>query len=129
TEAALIQARATLMRASAASEDVGPAGAWLLDNFFIVAEQIPEVRATLPAGYYHKLPKLAGDGPRAGYPRIYDIVVELIAHTDGRLDEASLGTMIGQYQTVQPLTMGELWAIPPCCAWAAWRMCGAWPSA
>ncbi len=86
----LIAARDTLAEASAAGADVGPAGAWLLDNFFVVLEQIPEIRATLPAGYYQELPKLAGDGPRAGYPRIYDIVVELIAHTDGRLDETSV---------------------------------------
>ncbi len=66
----------------------------------------------LPAGYYQELPKLAGDGPRAGYPRIYDIVVELIAHTDGRLDEASVSLMIAEYQRVTTLTLGELWAIP-----------------
>src|SRR4029077_9534100 len=55
---------------------------------------------------------LAGDGPRAGYPRIYDIVVELITHTDGRLDETSVALMLAEYQRVSPLTLGELWAIP-----------------
>ena len=108
----LIAARDTLAEASAAGADVGPAGAWLLDNFFIVLEQIPEIRATLPAAYYRELPKLAGDGPRAGFPRIYDVVVELIAHTDGRLDEGSVSRMITEYQRVTPLTLGELWAIP-----------------
>ena len=112
TGRALIAARDTLAEASAAGADVGPAGAWLLDNFFIVLEQIPEIRATLPAGYYQELPKLAGDGPRAGFPRIYDVVVELIAHTDGRLDEGSVSRMIAEYQRVTPLTLGELWAIP-----------------
>lgn len=108
----LIAARDTLAEASAVGADVGPAGAWLLDNFFIVLEQIPEIRATLPAGYYQELPKLAGDGPRAGFPRIYDVVVELIAHTDGRLDEQSVSHMIAEYQHVTTLTLGELWAIP-----------------
>ena len=108
----LIAARDTLAEASAAGADVGPAGAWLLDNFFIVLEQIPEIRATLPAAYYRELPKLAGDGPRAGFPRIYDVIVELIAHTDGRLDEGSVSRMIAEYQRVTPLTLGELWAIP-----------------
>ncbi|HTI64530.1 MAG TPA: glucoamylase family protein [Gemmatimonadaceae bacterium] len=112
TERALDAARETLAVASAGGEDVGPAGAWLLDNFFVVIEQLPEIRAILPAGYYRELPKLVGDGPRAGYPRIYDIVLEFITHTDGRLDEASLSLMLAEYQRVRPLTLGELWAIP-----------------
>jgi cyclic beta-1,2-glucan synthetase len=62
TEKALIVSRNALMRASAAGEEVSPAGAWLLDNFFIVLEQIPEIRTLLPPGYYRELPKLAGDG-------------------------------------------------------------------
>ncbi|HEU4786666.1 MAG TPA: hypothetical protein VFS57_04635, partial [Gemmatimonadaceae bacterium] len=112
TERALNAARETLAVVSAAGDDVGPAGAWLLDNFFVVMEQLPEIRANLPAGYYRELPKLAGDGPRAGYPRIYDIVLEFITHTDGRLDEASLSLMLAEYQRVRTLTLGELWAIP-----------------
>src|SRR5512144_1259455 len=68
TERALNAARDTLAAVSAAGEDVGPAGAWLLDNFFVVMEQLPEIRANLPAGYYRELPKLTGVGPRAGYP-------------------------------------------------------------
>ncbi len=112
TERALNSARDVLAAASAEGADVGPAGAWLLDNFFVVIEQLPEIRAMLPAGYYRELPKLSGDGARAGYPRIYDIVVELITHTDGRLDEASVEVMLAEYQRVSALTLGELWAIP-----------------
>ena len=111
-EQALSEARDALAGASAQGADVGPAGAWLLDNYFIVIEQLPEIRAMLPAGYYRELPKLAGDGPRAGTPRIYDIIVELITHTDGRLDEASVALMLSEYQRVSALTLGELWAIP-----------------
>ncbi len=112
TERELIAACDLLGGAAAAGDDVSPAGAWLLDNFFVVQEQVPEIRATLPAGYYQELPKLAGDDVLAGYPRIYEIIIELIAHTDGRLDEASVKLMIEHYQRVTPLTMGELWAIP-----------------
>ena len=50
TEQALIASRDALTRASAAGAEVSPAGAWLLDNFFIVLEQIPEIRATAAAG-------------------------------------------------------------------------------
>jgi cyclic beta-1,2-glucan synthetase len=112
TEKALIASRDALTRASAAGAEVSPAGAWLLDNFFVVLEQIPEIRTLLPPGYYRELPKLAGEGALAGYPRIYEIVIELIAHTDGRLDEPSVALMMREYQRVTALTLGELWAIP-----------------
>ncbi|MES2177685.1 MAG: glucoamylase family protein [Gemmatimonadota bacterium] len=91
---------------------VSPAGEWLLDNFYVVSEQIREVRATLPSGYYHELPKLAGPGPLEGYPRVYEIAIELIAHTDGRLDAALLDLIVENYQKLSRLTMGELWAMP-----------------
>ncbi len=100
--------------ATVASEglEVSPAGEWLLDNFYVVLEQVQEVRATLPSDYYHQLPKLTDEGPLAGYPRVYEIAIELIAHTDGRLDSAMLDLMIAAYQLIAPLTMGELWAMP-----------------
>ena len=111
TEATLTSARQAIAQAAADGAEIGPAGAWLLDNFFVVLEQVPEIRATLPTGYYQELPKLAS-GVFAGYPRIYAIVVELIAHTDGKLDEASVALMIGEYQKRSALTLGELWAVP-----------------
>ena len=112
TEKALIASRDALAQAAAAGAEVSPAGVWLLDNFFVVLEQVPEIRATLPTGYYQELPKLVGGGAFAGYPRIYDIVIELISHTDGRLDEPTVALMISEYQRVTELTLGELWAIP-----------------
>ena len=91
---------------------VSPAGDWLLDNYHVVVAQIAEIRTTLPENYYDELPKLAESSPFAGYPRIYEIVIELIAHTDGRLDSTTLELMVREYQRVTPLSMGELWAMP-----------------
>ncbi|MDB4917584.1 MAG: hypothetical protein JWM95_5228, partial [Gemmatimonadetes bacterium] len=112
TERVLRNVHATLSLVAHEGVVVSPAGEWLLDNFYVVQAQVREVRATLPSGYYHELPKLAGDGPFAGFPRVYEIAVELIAHTDGRLDSALLKLMLEHYQRVTPLTMGELWAMP-----------------
>ena len=36
----------------------------------------------------------------------------MIAHVDGRVDAAGLRSFVAAYQTVAPLTLGELWAIP-----------------
>ncbi len=91
--------------------DISPAGDWLLDNFYIVQEHIREIRTNLPKGYYQELPKLAS-GPLAGYPRAYEVAIELIAHTEGHLDLENITLFVREYQRITPLRMGELWAIP-----------------
>ena len=111
-ERVLTEVHLLLARAAGEGKQVSPAAEWLLDNFHVVQGQVREVRATLPINYYHELPKLAGNGPLAGLPRVYEIAVELIAHTDGRLDPALLELVTQHYQRVTPLTMGELWAMP-----------------
>ena len=89
---------------------ITPAAEWLVDNFHVVDEQLREIRADLPPGFYRELPKLA-EGPLAGYPRVYGIAWAFVAHTDSRLDPESLRRFVHAYQRVQPLTMGELWAV------------------
>ena len=89
---------------------ISPAAEWLVDNYHIVEEQLREIREDLPKSYYHELPKLA-EGELEGYPRIYSVAVALIAHTDSRLDTHTLQRFIGAYQTVAPLSIGELWAV------------------
>jgi cyclic beta-1,2-glucan synthetase len=89
---------------------ISPAAEWLVDNYHIVEEQLREIRQDLPRGYYHELPKLS-DGELAGFPRIYAVALELIAHTDSHLDTNTLQRFIAAYQTVAPLSIGELWAV------------------
>ena len=84
---------------------------WLRDNYHIVQDQIREIRRDLPRRYYVELPKLA-DGPFEGYPRVYVIAQELIAHTAGRLDVPTIVDFAAAYQRIAPLSMGEIWAIP-----------------
>src|SRR5262245_3741681 len=89
---------------------ISPAAEWLVDNYHIVEEQLREIRQDLPQSYYHELPKLA-EGELAGYPRIYAVALALIAHTDSRLDTNTLQRFIASYQTIAPLSIGELWAV------------------
>ena len=93
------------------SRRVTPAAEWLLDNFYLIEEQIQLSRRHLPRGYSRELPRLL-NSQSAGLPRVYDIVLELISHVDAQIDAESLGTFIAAYQTVAPLNLGELWAIP-----------------
>ena len=89
---------------------ITPAAEWLVDNFHVVEEQIREIRDDLPRGYYRQLPKLA-DGPLEGYPRVIGIAWAFVAHTDSHFDPQALVRFVQAYQRVQPLTIGELWAI------------------
>jgi cyclic beta-1,2-glucan synthetase len=95
----------------AAKHRITPAGEWLLDNFYLIEEQIRTARRHLPKGYSRELPGLA-EGASAGLPRVYDIALETISHGDGRVEPDSLSRFVAAYQTVTPLRLGELWAIP-----------------
>ncbi|MGD0906299.1 MAG: glucoamylase family protein [Candidatus Acidiferrales bacterium] len=89
---------------------ITPAAEWLVDNFYIVEEQLREVRDDLPPGFYRKLPKLAA-GHLEGYPRVYGIAWAFVAHTDSRFEPELLRRFVRAYQRLQPLTIGELWAV------------------
>ena len=91
-------------------KEISPAAEWLVDNFHVVDEQLREIRDDLPPAFYRELPKLA-DGPLAGFPRVYGIAWNYVAHTDSHLDPEVLRRFVQAYQRVEPLTIGELWAI------------------
>ena len=99
-----------LVEAISNGRSISPAAEWLVDNYHIVEEQLREIRQDLPKGYYSELPKLA-EGALEDYPRIYALALALIAHTDSRLDTNTLRRFIIAYQTVAPLSIGELWAV------------------
>ena len=89
---------------------ITPAAEWLVDNFYVVDEQLRQIATDLPPRYYRVLPKLAS-GDFQGYPRVFGVAWEFIAHTDSRFDGNALRSFVRAYQRVQPLTIGELWAI------------------
>ncbi|PTN36335.1 glucoamylase family protein [Desulfonatronum sp. SC1] len=110
-ERVLFEVRDLLTEVVQANRVIIPAGEWLLDNFYLIEEQVLVARKLLPKGYAKRLPRLK-DGPSRGLPRVYDIALETIAHGDGRVDLESLSGFVAAYQTVTPLRLGELWAIP-----------------
>jgi cyclic beta-1,2-glucan synthetase len=90
---------------------VTPAAEWLLDNHHLIDEEVRTARRLLPAGYSRELPCLAA-GTGGPYPRVYALAVQAVLHTDGRLDRGALRRFLEAYQTVHPLRLGELWAVP-----------------
>lgn len=110
-EALLLEVHKLLTLDVKADRRITPAGEWLLDNFYVIEEQVRTAGRHLPKGYSRELPSLAR-GASAGLPRVYDLALETIAHGDGRVDPENLKRFVTAYQTVTALTLGELWAIP-----------------
>ncbi len=110
-EEIILRVTALLHETVREKRSVSPAGEWLLDNFYIIEEEIKVGKRYLPKGYSKGLPKLVS-GPQEGFPRVYDIAIEIISHSDGHVDIKSLSAFIAAYQKTNQLTIGELWAIP-----------------
>jgi cyclic beta-1,2-glucan synthetase len=107
---ALLGAYRNIVEAVREKSEITPAAEWLLDNFFVVDEQLREIRDHLPGSYYRLLPKIA-EGHLAGYPRVYGLAWAYVAHTDSRFDLKTLQRFVRAYQRIQPLTIGEVWAV------------------
>ena len=84
---------------------------WLLDNAYLIREQVADLRKSLPQKYYGKLPLIAS-GPGAGLPRVYQVAAEMVAETDGALESEIIRRFLGAFQAITPLDIGELWALP-----------------
>ena len=110
-ERVLLAGHELVSQAAAGGRRVALAAEWLLDNFYLIEQQIALARRHLPPGYSRQLPQLS-QGSSAGFPRVYDMALELISHVDGRVDAETITGFVAAYQSVQPLGLGELWAFP-----------------
>ncbi|MEW6516646.1 MAG: glucoamylase family protein [candidate division FCPU426 bacterium] len=110
-EKLLLEAHQSLEDKAAKKPSLLPAEEWFLDNFHLIEEQIRIIRKHFPKAYSRELPLLKA-GKAAGFPRVYDIALEVISHGDGRVDAGSLSAFVDAYQTSTALKLGELWAIP-----------------
>ena len=110
-EDTLQQVRKLLNDSIKKNYQVTPAGEWLIDNFYLIEEHILIAKTHFPKNYSEDLPQLL-NGTSDAVTRSYDIVLQIISHSDGRIDIESLGCFIKAYQTVSHLKLGELWSVP-----------------
>jgi cyclic beta-1,2-glucan synthetase len=99
SEAALLEQRST------------PLAEWILDNEYIIEGNVRDVQQNLSPRFYQALPVLAGK-PYDELPRIYGLAKELVSHAGLRLDRENIVAFVEAYQSVRPLTIAELWAVP-----------------
>src|SRR6185436_16100836 len=108
---ALRQVYTSLSADAARGEPSSPAAEWLLDNFHIVLASLRDIHHDLPPAFFRRLPRIAAE-EFAGLPRIYAMALELIRCSAGRLDPQRLNRFVTAFQSISPLTIGELWAWP-----------------
>ena len=107
----LVETYRVLARAAKHNRELSSAAEWLIDNFYIVQEQMVQLKEDLPPSYYKKLPRLL-QGEYRGYPRTYEIVQMLAAISDNIIDRDNTATAIRAYQEIDTLSLGEMWSVP-----------------
>ncbi|MCH8534813.1 MAG: glycosyltransferase 36 [Flavobacteriaceae bacterium] len=111
SKATLTATYRTLSKLIKTDQEISPASEWLMDNFYIIQEQIVQIGIDFPKAYQKKIPVLSL-GELKGYPRVYEIVLHLLTHTDNVITNDVLLKYIHCYQKEESLQLGELWALP-----------------
>src|SRR4030095_13281682 len=84
---------------------------WLLDNAYLIREQVTDLQRSLPKKHYRKLPFVSA-GPEAGLPRVYHVASKILSDTGGALEPEIIRKFLVAFQAITPLDIGELWALP-----------------
>jgi cyclic beta-1,2-glucan synthetase len=103
----LKEAASRLQSQTSQAGQLSPTAEWLLDNYYIVAQALREVRQDLPPHYEYQLPRL-----QEGRRRVYDLTIKIIHNEKALLNLERVQRFVQAYQEMLPLTMGELWALP-----------------
>src|SRR5262249_29876649 len=103
----LAEIRHNVEQAEYVEQTITSAAEWLLDNGYVIQGNIEEVRRNLPKKYYDELPKVG-----IGTPRLYLIAKEIVRCSANCLSQESIVAYLMSFQSYEPLTIGELWALP-----------------
>jgi cyclic beta-1,2-glucan synthetase len=109
--AALLEVRQTLAVAMRLGQVASLAGEWLLDNSIVLKGQSEDVLRSLTPGFFSHLPLLV-EGDFKGLPRAYALAAALVGATDARIERSGLLAALQGFQSITPLQMSELWALP-----------------
>jgi cyclic beta-1,2-glucan synthetase len=84
---------------------------WFLDNYYLIRRVARQVDDELPRGFVRHLPQLAS-GPSEGQLRVGALAQAMVMRSSMELEAAPLHRFLEAYQSVSPLTIAELWALP-----------------
>ncbi len=89
---------------------IHPAGEWILDNYYIIEETVKNISKTLTLKKYINFLGMA-NGPYVGFARVFVLAQEIVAYTDGKIDQKNLGALLKAYQKKKTISMEEIWNI------------------
>src|SRR5680860_24233 len=110
-EAAILEAFRSTVKAFDEGVFITPAAEWLLDNHYLVEENIRQVRRALPRRFYQVLPTITVEGG-IELPRTVALAWLYIAHSHSCVSVQTLTVFIDGFQSGNDLMIGELWALP-----------------
>jgi cyclic beta-1,2-glucan synthetase len=84
---------------------------WLLDNNYLIQRALAQLRIDIPPSFYRQLP-IVDDTERGQITRVEALIRETIDAARLPLDLGSLEQFTSGYQSITPLKIGELWALP-----------------
>lgn len=93
------------------AQELSPAAEWIIDNFYIIQEQIVEIQTDFPKAFQRSIP-ISGSVEYGGLPRVYELIKNYLVHTDLLVNSNELVEYIEAYQQKKILMQGEIWAIP-----------------
>ena len=91
--------------------NIHPAGEWLLDNYYIVNENMQIINDSMSTNNYKRLPGLE-NGKYQGYARICILAHEIVGHRNNRIEREIISDSLKAYQNKKMLNMEELWELP-----------------
>ncbi|TAN05203.1 MAG: cyclic beta 1-2 glucan synthetase [Rhodanobacteraceae bacterium] len=89
---------------------VEPAAEWLIDNVYLIRNDLREVREALPANVWKRLPRSEVDGQVV--PRMLRVLRACFAQLDGNVEPAAVEYYLDAYQQHATLDLVELWTLP-----------------
>ncbi|WP_378943240.1 GH36-type glycosyl hydrolase domain-containing protein [Mesorhizobium sp. ANAO-SY3R2] len=92
-------------------EPITPSAQWLLDNNYLVEQTIYQIKRDLPRRFYRELPTIE-IAPGQSVPRALAIAWVYVAHSDSTVSAQMFKAIVEGYQSIEPLQIGELWALP-----------------
>ncbi|HEX6900394.1 MAG TPA: glucoamylase family protein [Thermoanaerobaculia bacterium] len=88
-------------------EGISHAAEWLLDNQHVIQAALREVAEDLPGSFYRKLPRVP-----SGEARVAEVARQAWEGRVGPIDLERVRRFLEESQETEPLTIGEIWALP-----------------
>ncbi|TAN05872.1 MAG: cyclic beta 1-2 glucan synthetase [Rhodanobacteraceae bacterium] len=107
----LAHAYSVARSAAANNRRIEPAAEWLIDNVYLIRNEIRKVRETLPPRVWRRLPRFRGEDGMV-VPRMLRLLRACIAGLDGNVEPAAVERYLAAYEQHCALDLVELWTLP-----------------